>query len=93
MEKLLLIIEDSFQIPGRGTIVSPFVSPDILGTSKNGHNAKVRLVRPDGTEEIVEATFYWQHFNPGGFHYSCIFENGKKEQVPPDTEIWLLKTN
>jgi len=93
MSKLLLVVEDSFQISGRGVIVAPFVSPEILGTSQSGHKQQMRLVRPDGTEEIVEATFYWQHMNPGGFHFSFFLKQGKKEQVPPGTEIWLLETD
>jgi hypothetical protein len=90
MSKLMLIVEDSFHLSGRGVIVTPFVSPDLIGNSEGGHKSKVRLVRPDGAEEFVEATFHWQHFKPGGFHYACYLEKGKKEQVPPKTEIWLL---
>jgi hypothetical protein len=91
MGKLLLVVEDSFQISGRGATVMPFVSPEVLGTSRNVHKEQVRLVRPDGTEEIVEATFYWTHFNPGGYHFSLYLDAGSKEQVPPGTEIWLLE--
>ena len=93
MTELLLIVEDSFQLTGRGVIIVPFVSPDLVGTRTHGHKANVRLVRPDGAEEIVEATFYWEHLNPGGFHFTCLLENNKKEVVPPGTEIWLLGTS
>ena len=92
-DKLLLVVEDSFQLSGRGATVAPFVSPDLLGTNTSGHKSTVRLVRPDGTKEITEATFYWEHFNQGGFHYACFLENGKKEQVPPGTEMWLIETD
>ncbi len=90
MGKLLLVVEDSFQFSTRGIIVSPFVSPEAVGTSRSGHKQQVQLVRPDGAEEIVEATFYWEHLNPGGFRFSLFLERGRKEQVPLGTEIWLL---
>ena len=90
MEKLLLVVEDSFQLSGRGVAIAPFVSPDLFGNSKSGHKSRVRLTRPDGNEEIVEATFYWEHFKPGGYHYVCYLVNGDEEQVPRKTEIWLL---
>jgi hypothetical protein len=90
MDKLLLVVEDSFQLSGRGAVTVPFVSPEVLGTNKSGHKQQVKLVRPDGAEEIVEATFYWEHFNPGGFRFTCFIEQGRVEQIPPNTEIWLL---
>ncbi|HEY9631351.1 MAG TPA: hypothetical protein V6C84_29015 [Coleofasciculaceae cyanobacterium] len=90
MGKLLLVVEDSFQFSTRGTTVAPFVSPEAVGTSRSGHKQQVRLVRPDGAEEIVEATFYWEHLNPIGFRFRLLLEQGSKEQVPLGTEIWLL---
>ena len=90
MDKLLLVVGDSFQISGRGAVVMPFVSPEVLGTSQCGHKQQVRLVRPDGTEEIIEATFYWEHFTPGGYRFILFLQQGRKEQVPPNTEVWLL---
>jgi hypothetical protein len=90
MGKLLLIVEDSFQVSGLGATVVPFVSPEILGTGKAVDKQQVRLVRPDGTEELVEAAIRWTHFNPGGYRFCLYLYDGKKEQVPPGTEIWLL---
>lgn len=87
MSKLLLVVEDSFQFSRRGTTVAPFVSPEAVGTSRSGHKQQVQLVRPDGAEKIVEATFYWEHLNPSGFHFSLFLERGRKEQVPLGTGI------
>lgn len=90
MSKVLLSIQDNIEVRGRGVIVLPFVSPEILGTSKSGHTAQVRLVRPDGTQDIVEAIFTWERFVPGGAHYICRLPQGTKEQIPAGTAIWLL---
>lgn len=90
MDKLLLIVEDSFQFSTRGTTVAPFVSSEAVNASRSGHKQQVRLVRPDGAEEIAEATFYWKHLNPGGFRFSLFLGQGRKEQVPLGTQIWLL---
>jgi len=100
MDKLLLIVEDSFQITGRCVIVLPALSPEAVGSDENSGTAgigfvrvaSVRLVRPDTTEEVVEGTFYWAHFNPQGYRFTLELRGAeyKKEQVPPGTEIWLL---
>lgn len=90
MEKLLLVVEESFQISGRGVVVTPWPSPEAAALKKSGDVVQVRLVRPDSTSEVVEATFYLAHFNPGGFHFECVLCGMKREQVPPGTEIWLL---
>lgn len=100
MDKLLLIVTDSFQISGRCVVVLPELSPEAVGSNEQDGTAgvrfvrvaPVRLVRPDATEEVVEATFYWAHFNPGGYRFTLELRGAeyKKEQVPPGTEIWLL---
>ncbi len=90
MKKLLVVVEDSFQVSGRSVVVVPTPSLEDAGVSKRGDVAQVRLVRPDSTEQDVEATFYLAHFNPGGFRWECMLRGMKKEQVPPGTEMWLL---
>lgn len=98
MDKLLLVVEDSFQISGRGVVVEPPPPLETLGINEHSpvaqvrlvRVAQVRLVRPDATHEVVEATFGWTHFNPGGFRFTCMLVGMKKEAVPPGTEMWLL---
>lgn len=90
MDNPVLIVEDNFYISGRGTVVEPPLSPESVGATKRTHVAQVRLVRPDGTEEVMKAHFSWTHFNPGGYRFICLLPGVKKEQVPPGTQIWLL---
>jgi hypothetical protein len=99
MNKLLLIVEESFQITGRGVVLQPDASPEIIGSKASSHAAAVLLVRPNGEEENLQATFYWEHFNVSTelllegfktFQYVCVLRDGTKEQVPPGTQIWLL---
>lgn len=90
MSKLLLVVEDSFQVSGRGVIVFPALSPEAVGSSRHGYTAQVRLARPDATEEVVEATFEREYIGPRRLDCLCVLRDAKKEQVPPDTEIWLL---
>ena len=92
MEKLLLVVEESFQITGRGVVAVPETSPEAVGSGEHGHTSQVRLVRPDTTEEVAEATFWWEHLNPGGFRFMLMLRGigTKKEQAPPGTEVWLI---
>ncbi|WP_457324105.1 hypothetical protein [Roseateles sp. P5_E11] len=54
-ERLLLIVEDSFQISGRGRVLAPGLptTTDLVF----GKGAPVHLVRPDGqvTETVIQA--------------------------------------
>lgn len=100
-EKLLVAVEDSFQVSGRGVVIEPPPTPEDVGVEplgpsfrlqmKSVRTARVRLVRPDGAVEEVEAQFSWAHFNPGGFQFMCLLPGAKKEQVPPGTQMWLLE--
>ncbi len=91
VEKLLLVVEDSFQISNIGLVLAPFPSREILKEFKSGDIAQVQLQRPDGTSEIVAATFDLQHFNPGGFHPVWVLREADKSQVPPATRVVLLE--
>ncbi|MDQ3812584.1 MAG: hypothetical protein M3347_01380 [Armatimonadota bacterium] len=94
MDKPFLTVTDSFYISGLGTMVEPPLSPAAVGASgasKSAHVAQVRLLRPDGTEEIMVANFFWAHFNPGGYRFVCLLPGIKKEQVPPGTQMWQIE--
>lgn len=96
MSKPLLTVEDTFIVTGRGLFLVPSVSPGLISanTLKDTHYAPVRLIRPDASEEIVEATFSWHHINKqtgSGVFLICNFKTMQKEQVPIGTEVWLLE--
>lgn len=99
MSKLLLTVEDTFQIKGLGLVVVPSVRPELIqgGTLKSGYTAPVLLLRPRKQAEVVEATFYWQHLNakhgPIPLELVCTFKTMQKDQVPIGTEVWLLDEN
>ncbi len=92
-KKLLLVVEDAFTVSGRGLIVFPFLTLEVIGNKKIEHYQPiaVRLIHRDGTQDETEAKLGFEHFNPGGYHLFCIFPNATKEQIPIGTEIWLLE--
>ena len=93
MDEPLLIVEDRFYISGQGTVIEPSPLPEVVGADNRVgmvHTAQVRLVRPDQTEETVQANFSWAHFNPGGYRFICLLPGVKKEQVPSGTQVWRL---
>ena len=88
--KLLITLEASFEISGRGVVLVPFIEPEIIGDMKHGDKAQVRLVLPAGSEIMADATFCWEHFNPSGFHFLCTLSSAT-QPIPKGTEVWLLE--
>lgn len=86
----LLVVEAAFQVSGIGLVLCPCCDGEKWGDMPSGRNVQARLMRPDSTQEIVEITFDWQHFRPGGFCLMCVLRGGTKSQVPPGTQVWLL---
>ncbi|HEY9840337.1 MAG TPA: hypothetical protein V6D23_07795 [Candidatus Obscuribacterales bacterium] len=88
--ELLLIVADSFLLSGRGLVLNPAIAlaPDAARVPDLG--LRVRLERPDGSSEVMEALLQWAHFRPGGFRYTCILPQASPEQVPPGSRIWRL---
>jgi hypothetical protein len=89
MARLLLTVEDCFLLSGRGLVLIPEVPADALGPVPSGWTAIIRLRQPGGAERSTEATFYLEHFRPGGYKWMCYPNGAGKEDVPPGTEVWL----
>lgn len=85
--RLLLVVEDTFDIQGRGIIVAPDVD---LG-ARVQMEIRVALRRPDG--EVLRAVALAQiPFNIGGrrIQHELCFRTLSKQDLPRGTEVWLL---
>jgi len=88
MPKLLMIVEDTFQITGRGLVVVPGpLTRDFAGPA----TLHVELRRPDGL--LAHAPLLIQHHfqtpPPNEHRWACVFTTLSKQDVPVGTEIWL----
>jgi hypothetical protein len=87
MMRRLLIVEDSFQIQGRGLVVVP---GPLMEAFEGPAVVPVELRRPDGT--IREAQLSVQHFfatpAPKERRWACVFRDLGRADAPPGTEIW-----
>ncbi|MDQ3798394.1 MAG: hypothetical protein M3384_02990 [Acidobacteriota bacterium] len=93
MKTLLFKVEDTFDINGRGLILSPAI-PKETSLPKS---SVVPLVRPDGSvfrvEAVLEIPFpsfsSVEDLKKNEPAYNCILQATDKEQVPIGTEVWL----
>ncbi len=60
MSKLLLTVEDRFQTVSFGLILTPYIERDLIvtGKIKNGDVLRLRLVRPNASEETVAGLLF-----------------------------------
>ena len=87
----LLVVEDCFQLTGRGLVVMPNVPDNALDGKKPGFVTRVRLVYPDSEEEVVSAWIGYEFFYPRGHRLACMLKDVNKK-VPTGTEVWLVDT-
>ena len=88
MPKLLMTVEDRFQIASRGLVVVPgplvteFAGPASLN---------VELRRPDGSMVHAPLLIEHQFQTPPSTerHWACVFATLSKQDVPVGTEIWV----
>jgi hypothetical protein len=89
---LLLVVEDSFDIRGRGLIVVPGPHADAL---ERPSTFRVELHLPDGTRREARAILRWEFSLPSPpasqRRYTCILEDVSRPDVPPGTEVWFLR--
>ena len=88
MPRLLLVVEDTFAISGRGLVVVPDV--DLGGTHQR--HVTVELRRPDGSRGRAEALAqvpYVSRPRPGPRHHVLMFASLTKADVPIGTELWI----
>jgi len=88
--RLLLVVEETFTIAGRGLVVAP--DADLGAISER--RIRVELRRPDGTVASAEALAQVPFVNPpppadrGLRHVLCL-DGLSKPDVPIGTEIWI----
>ena len=87
--RLLLVVEDTFAISGRGLIIAPDVD---LGEGHQRH-LNVELRRPDGTRFHAEALAQVPFVNPPRIgdrpRHVLLFTRLTKTDVPIGTELWI----
>ena len=86
--RLLLVVEETFAISGRGLIIAPDVD---LGEAHQRH-VNVELRRPDGTRVCAEAIAQVPFVNPprnvSHPRHVLRFVRLGKADVPVGTELW-----
>jgi hypothetical protein len=87
--RLLLVVEDTFAISGRGLIVAPDVD---LGDAHQ-RSLNVELRRPDGTQLQAEVLAQVPFLNPprpvDRTRHVITFAQLAKTDVPIGTELWI----
>lgn len=87
--RLLLVVEDTFSITGRGLIVAPGVD---LGEGPLQRHLAVELRRPDGTlahaEVLAQVPFLYPHGLGESHRHQLLFPHLAKTDVPIGTEVW-----
>ena len=86
----LITVADTFDIQGRGLILSPVIP--LSGYSGPVLRA-VRLLRPDGSEISAAATLEIPFVRPSPPEpcYLCVLAGLSKDQVPLGTEVCVLR--
>ncbi|HEY8559572.1 MAG TPA: hypothetical protein VIL74_04150 [Pyrinomonadaceae bacterium] len=91
MRRELFTVEDRFQIPGRGTVITGF-QPVNLPEFKTG--SAIVLVLPEGREILTEIggidRFQTVSGNQG---IGVLVKNVGKEDIPIGTEVFLETSN
>ena len=88
MLKLLMTVEDSFQIAGRGLVVVPGpLTEEFAGPA----SLNVDLCRPDGSTVHALLLIQHQFQTPPSpeRRWACVFATLSKQDVPVGTEIWV----
>ena len=87
LSRLLLTVEDTFEISGRGLVLGPFLPVD----EARKQAFSVELHRPDGT--IRWATALAQlpfiHPTPKKLEVHLLLIDARKDEVPVGTKIWI----
>jgi hypothetical protein len=91
MQSLIMTIEDSFQIPGRGLVIVP---APLVSSLHGPANLKVSLHRPNGSKIEVEmlVTHHFLTPAPQEPRWGCILPSLQQHEVPNGTEVWSVST-
>src|SRR3954470_8352618 len=88
--RLLLVVQDTFAVSGRGLTVVPDVD---LGSKFQSH-ITVELRRPDGTTIRAVALAQVPFITPAPQrrpHHVLTFATLTKDDVPIGTEVWMVE--
>lgn len=88
MDRCLLIVEDSFDLAGRGLVLAPPVGAN-LAKLLGDRQLEVLLRRPDGNERPLQVHLRWEIFNPGGSKLMCFPDALDKLEIPIGSELWF----
>jgi hypothetical protein len=82
-DRILLTVEDSFAITGRGVVVLPGVEPGTVPWS-----CRVRVQLPDGSLNDLDASFELPFGSPGMKpQLWCLLKGVRKEDIPVGTKV------
>ena len=83
--ELLLEVEDTFEIAGRGLALAPDLR---LEARSNDSSYEVVVELPDGSSISSEARLAVEHFRPSGYKLVVYLPNLRKEQVPIGSKVF-----
>lgn len=94
-EAELLVVEDAFQISGRGLLVVPDFAH--AAGSWRGGSTTAKVIRPDGTPLVARLSFHVAHFNipDPSVPHTCrwrivpTFPDLAKEDVPIGSRVFV----
>ncbi len=84
--KLLLTVEDTFQISGRVLVVVPDIESASQALNFTG---VVTIEPPAGNAFEARAEFSWTHFSPGGMKLLLTLPRLSKESVPIGSRVYF----
>ena len=96
MQKLLLTVEQTFTVTGRGVVVAPEIPFDQASETLP---RILTLKRPDGTTASTKVAFHISHLQIRSVElaleilkeprYTCFLRDIDEATVPIGTEVWL----
>ncbi len=94
MRRLLLTVEQAFDLAHIGATLAPSLPADALTPP---YPTEVILKRPDGTEFTTRARFASAHFNrpyaqrtlDNIWRIVCALPDFSAADIPPGTEVWI----
>jgi hypothetical protein len=87
----LILVEDTFELPGRGLVLVPGIIPE--GDEAFRAGDAIELRRPDGKVETIQIGSL-ELPTPNPEHQVLVLLQGfVKEDVPVGTEVWSVDTH
>ena len=91
--RLLLEVENHFQLTGRGLVVAPVLDMPSDNRIIHPFSADILICRPDGSEEHLEGYFNSEHFllydGSSMWKIVLIFPTASKDSIPIHSKIFV----